>query len=179
MLKVDVKELKDKSVVLHIDERPDFFELSDKEFLFFGHVVGEVEFQRLENEIIANGFLRATAKTRCVRCLDAIELTLEPRVHLTYAHDPSLLTNEMVVEMGAEVPIYYDGESINPRDDFRELILLDLPNFPMCSPHCKGLCAGCGTNLNREQCRCKQKTEGPDEGWKSELRNINLRGRPK
>ena len=26
----------------------------------------------------------------------------------------------------------------------------------LCSPDCKGLCPGCGANLNHEACRCKK-----------------------
>ena len=174
MLKVDVKNLKDRTMVLHVDERSEFFDLSDKEFLFIDRVRGDVEFQRLEDEIIAEGHLRATVRTHCVRCLNAMQLTLEPEVHLLYAHDRSLLSSEVVVEMGTEVPIYFDGEAINPRDDFRELILVDLPNFPVCSQNCKGLCAGCGANLNREPCRCQQKVGKSTETWKRQLRNIKI-----
>jgi len=177
MLKVDIKDLKDRTVVLHVDERPDFFNLSDKDFLFIDRVRGDVDFQRLENEIMAEGHLHATVRTHCVRCLGAIQLTLEPEVHLIYAHDRSLLSSEVVVEMGTEVPIYFDGEAINPRDDFRELILVDLPNFPVCSQNCKGLCAQCGANLNRKPCRCQQEVEKSTETWKRQLRNIRLRGR--
>lgn len=175
MLRVEVKDLKDKAIVLHIDELPDFFDLSDDDFQFIDRVRGDVEFRRMEDEIIAEGCLRATVRTRCVRCLDAMHLRLEPGVHLTYSHDPSLLSNEVVVEIGTEAPIYYDGEAINPRNDFRELILIELPNFPLCSENCKGLCAGCGANLNRESCSCGQKREyESSEGWKQQLRSIRL-----
>ena len=174
MLRVEVKDLKEQSIVLHIDEHPAFFDLNDEDFLFMDRIRGDVEFQRLGDEIMAEGHLRATARTQCVRCLDATQITLKPEVHLTYSHDRLLLSNEVVVELGTQVPIYYNGEAINPRDDFRELILISLPNFPVCSQHCKGLCAECGANLNREPCRCSQKLEGSAEGWKRQLRNINF-----
>jgi len=36
-----------------------------------------------------------------------------------------------------------------------DTILLFLPITLTCSPDCRGLCPGCGTNLNVEACRCQ------------------------
>lgn len=33
-------------------------------------------------------------------------------------------------------------------------VLLELPSKYLCSPDCKGLCAGCGVNRNHERCTC-------------------------
>ncbi len=34
-------------------------------------------------------------------------------------------------------------------------VLLQIPMKHLCSPTCKGLCPGCGKNLNKEACCCK------------------------
>ncbi|HOO25211.1 MAG TPA: DUF177 domain-containing protein [Clostridiales bacterium] len=38
----------------------------------------------------------------------------------------------------------------------REDILLAMPTKVLCADDCKGLCAGCGVNLNYEECRCEK-----------------------
>lgn len=50
--------------------------------------------------------------------------------------------------------------------------LLDLPVKTLCDKACKGLCPGCGVNLNEGVCEC-----GPDEGDPrlAALRNLKLR----
>lgn len=50
--------------------------------------------------------------------------------------------------------------------------LLDLPVKTLCDKACKGLCPGCGVNLNEGVCEC-----GPDEGDPrlAVLRNLKLR----
>ena len=63
-----------------------------------------------------------------------------------------------------------EGQEINVTEDIREDLLLALPMVYKCSPDCKGICAGCGANLNSEKCSCgkkKKKTKSeqppPDE----------------
>ena len=43
----------------------------------------------------------------------------------------------------------------------REQFQLALPMKPLCSDACRGLCALCGTNLNRSECDCKPEWEDP------------------
>ena len=38
----------------------------------------------------------------------------------------------------------------------RDAFILDMDTKFLCSEDCKGLCSGCGANLNREACRCKK-----------------------
>ena len=38
-------------------------------------------------------------------------------------------------------------------------IILSLPFQFLCSEDCKGICAGCGKNLNRETCVCKKEPD--------------------
>ena len=45
----------------------------------------------------------------------------------------------------------------------REAVILELPMRFLCSEDCKGLCPGCGSNLNNGPCDCV-KTEG-DQRW--------------
>jgi len=48
------------------------------------------------------------------------------------------------------------NELINLTSDVREDILLALPMIALCSEKCRGLCGGCGVNLNRENCKCQR-----------------------
>ncbi|OGF97581.1 MAG: hypothetical protein A2Z06_00955 [Candidatus Glassbacteria bacterium RBG_16_58_8] len=36
----------------------------------------------------------------------------------------------------------------------REFLLLNLPSFPLCREDCRGICAGCGADLNKDNCSC-------------------------
>jgi uncharacterized protein len=49
-----------------------------------------------------------------------------------------------------------EGQEIDITEDIREDLLLALPIVFKCSEKCKGICAGCGANLNTEKCSCKK-----------------------
>ena len=40
-----------------------------------------------------------------------------------------------------------------------EVFLLEMDTKNLCRQDCKGLCPGCGADLNREGCRCKKETD--------------------
>jgi uncharacterized protein len=42
-----------------------------------------------------------------------------------------------------------------------EQVILALPTQPLCAESCRGLCASCGANLNRESCCCVAPTGDP------------------
>ena len=42
-----------------------------------------------------------------------------------------------------------------------EELMLALPPTPLCRDNCKGLCAGCGVNLNEGMCACTEEEGDP------------------
>ena len=43
--------------------------------------------------------------------------------------------------------------------DVRDALLLSVPLKLVCTDDCKGLCTGCGVNLNNEACRCGKQAD--------------------
>lgn len=66
------------------------------------------------------------------------------------------------LEQEGEV-VYHDGVSVDLTEAVREAIILAEPMSPVCRENCKGLCAGCGADLNTESCRCGEPE--PDPRW--------------
>ena len=56
---------------------------------------------------------------------------------------------------------FYSEEEINLSPYIREQVLLALPMRPLCDDDCRGLCAGCGADLNYEPCRCVSSVSDP------------------
>lgn len=91
-------------------------------------------------ELLVEGKLRASGSLLCSRCA-------EP-----FAFDVHVDDFRCIREVGP------DTESVDLTDEIRESIILGFPNYPICSADCRGLCPGCGSNLNRDECGC-----GPPE----------------
>jgi len=110
------------------------------------------------------GNVKARLEFSCARCLDPVGHDIDRSFDLIYrplgvdrrADEVSI--SEAETEIG-----YYSGEGIQLEDVLREQILLALPLRVVCSEACRGICAGCGKNLNVESCACEQ--QPPDPRW--------------
>ena len=100
----------------------------------------------------------------CARCIDPVPAKVGGDFDLLYrplgvdAGKDERSISEAETEIG-----YYSGEGIQLEDVLREQILLALPLRTVCSENCRGLCPGCGKNLNAEQCICGDRP--PDPRW--------------
>jgi uncharacterized protein len=98
----------------------------------------------------------------CSRCLEPFRWAVDEPFDLTY-HPQSAAGAEGEVEIGEQDlgAAYYENEEIDLEQLIRERIYMSLPMKPLCVEACRGLCAQCGTNLNRETCECKPEWEDP------------------
>lgn len=60
-------------------------------------------------------------------------------------------------------------KTIDVSEEVRQAVLLEIPSRSLCRPDCRGLCAGCGKNLNLGPCRCPS---NPGQSPFSVLRRI-------
>lgn len=106
--------------------------------------------------ILVTGHVRAALEARCARCLEELPGDLEVRVCELFAgpgHLPD--KGEDIYEVS--------GTNIDLEPMVRDALALELPLNPLCSADCKGLCGGCGVNLNNGECTCT--TEEVDPRW--------------
>jgi len=107
-------------------------------------------------EISVRGNIWFSIETPCARCLDTIDLILEPEVNLILL--PEYLPHEKDEDIDFET---YKGDEIDLGGYLRELIAMSLPIKVLCVEECKGLCPNCGVNLNLEECSCKDNWVDP------------------
>jgi uncharacterized protein len=107
------------------------------------------------DEIHVLGQLSTRVESLCDRCATRFEFPVDCRFDLYYRHVSSIAREEEVEISGDELEIgFYQGEGVEVTDTIREQVLLALPMKMLCAPECRGLCAGCGTNLNWGACQC-------------------------
>ena len=98
----------------------------------------------------------------CARCLDPVLTPLGGSFDLLYrplgadAGKDERSISEAETEIG-----YYSGVGIELQDVLREQILLALPARAICREECRGICPGCGRNLNLEACACGEASRDP------------------
>ncbi len=117
------------------------------------------------DKVIITGTLEASIEADCSRCLERFRQVIRSDFseaftvlsHSTAEADPRLLAAETAENLTVRGDYLYIDEFI------RQLIILAQAYNPLCRPECRGLCAGCGEDLNTNKCRCPQDGEPVDE----------------
>jgi uncharacterized protein len=109
--------------------------------------------------------LVGTVKTRlelvCSRCLDPFAWPVDAPFDLRYHPHAEAGEGEQEIEEDDLTTAFYENDSIDLEQLMHEQFVLTLPMKPLCSDGCHGLCAMCGTNLNRGACDCKPAWDDP------------------
>ena len=86
-------------------------------------------------------------KSVCDRCLKPFD---QPK---TVRYE-TMLAEELEDEDSDDILLLEDG-AIDLGDLARTVFILEMDTKTLCSEDCKGICPGCGVDLNTEPCRCK------------------------
>jgi uncharacterized protein len=108
------------------------------------------------DHIRITGKIEGSLEVDCHRCLRTFSFPLNEDVDL-YLIEGDQEAEDEEKEIDLEEPAYefFDGEVIEIDQLIAEQIFLTLPVKVLCSEDCKGICPGCGANLNEEACQCK------------------------
>lgn len=115
-------------------------------------------FDKRLDHIKITGTIKGVLEVACHRCLNPVALTHDEKVDI-YLVTEGQSEREEEKELEADELFYefYDGEVIEVDVLVVEQIFLALPVKVLCREDCRGICPGCGVNLNEEACRCKSR----------------------
>jgi len=176
-MKIDVQNLHSGPITIPLNHSPKYFDIRDEDFQVVGKIRGSLTFTLMGDKVFMNGNLEARIRMACVRCLEPVEFSIRKKVTIFYMSSKNRKTGDaMPFDPEDDEVSYYKGLVIIPDNDIRELILVDLPDYPHCKESCKGLCPWCGANLNTGLCECKKEQEvsfTEQESWKEKLKKIH------
>jgi uncharacterized protein len=153
-MKIWVKRIPEEGSHYEGEELGSVMELENDPFIkISGDVRYELHAQHVSDELVVRGTLAVDADLKCTRCTEFFSTTVT---------DSDFLRAYTASE---------DTDSVDITEDMREDLLLSIPDFPICSEKCKGLCAQCGVDLNKTSCACEA-GERPDP-WAA-LDNLDL-----
>lgn len=179
-----VDQIREKPAQLQIEATPPELDLAAPEYEFAEPVRGRIEIRVVGEDVYAHGKLQTQVVGRCKRCLKPAPTDLKADVDEIWMHDtPDTELPAEDEESGDFEPSLerrLEGNVIELDEVLRELLMAELPDRVLCRPDCKGLCPGCGADLNVEPCRCSPETKtGAEEedtvpDWKKRLKDIKL-----
>ena len=121
----------------------------------------DLEIQKRSDHIHIQGALQGTLQVTCHRCLTAFLWPLKEPIDIYLIEEEELVPAEEMELEARELDFeFFDGVAIEIDQLVVEQLFLALPVKILCSEDCRGLCPGCGANLNEEQCQCEKNTGG-------------------
>ncbi len=103
---------------------------------------------RIRHGVHIEGTLRGVERETCARCLETFDRPIAIEVAETFSED--IAPGE---DAAATVSPLVDRH-IDLTDLVSQLLEVDEPMAPLCSPACKGICPMCGINRNVAACEC-------------------------
>lgn len=113
--------------------------------------------------VSAKGWVKGSMLLTCDRCLREFESPYKSFFEIHYrsqAAEEETEPDEVFPEGEFEV-VYFEGDLIDVADQIRQTVLLSVPMRALCREDCKGLCGGCGKDLNAGTCQCSEPPSDP------------------
>jgi uncharacterized protein len=164
-------------MILDLEKLPSDERISGDEVVLFRDIAGEENRIHCHVELDVRGQgdtfyihadLSGEFSTPCHKCLESTQYKVSPSFELVVrkvnprSEPEAISADDSFVRLPA-------GQSRLEIDQYiYECLLVDIPIRITCRDDCRGLCSGCGVNLNREKCRC---SVAPDPRW-NELRKL-------
>jgi uncharacterized protein len=147
-MKVLISEIPEKGIDLELRE-------TIENDIILSPVAARLRIEKVGNDVVVKGNLRADIKLQCSRCLKEFCSELSVPVDVVY-HPVEELKGEDKHEVRAEElnTDFYSGEEMDILALMEEQIVLNLPMKPLCAELCKGICPKCGIDLNVKSCTC-------------------------
>jgi uncharacterized protein len=131
----------------------------DADIVFSSAIGYELTVRKAGDGIWVSGPVHADLSLTCDRCLEQFAFSVTSRLDIELLPKPPHAPGAAEVELKTEeMNVYYfEGDEIDLDPYVFEEVMLNMPIKTLCSESCRGMCPGCGVNLNVEACRCEKK----------------------
>lgn len=137
---------------------PFSFSLDLRQEEFFGEhpisqpVTVEGVVENIADVLVLQGQAKSVLDLTCDRCMRPFQQEKVVDLHC-------LLAETLEGEEDEGEIILLDQGELDVGELAYTAFILDMDTKHLCSEDCKGLCPGCGVNLNQEPCRCKKQAD--------------------
>ena len=114
------------------------------------HITGQV--RNMAGAMVLTAKLSSVLSLACDRCARPFEREKTVEYETLLAAELANGESDDIVLLDGDGTLDLDGL-------MEEVLLLEMDTKNLCSQDCKGLCPGCGADLNRESCRCKKEID--------------------
>ena len=138
-MKINLRNFPDEGRDFEGEDPVEVLDVTDPEYRFESPIGYRLHGQVLGDALVVTGRVWTRVGVTCVRCLKDAQREVEVRDFV----------------MHREITKMEDFADLT--ENLREDILLALPQNPLCSNDCRGLCPVCGQDLNEKTCSCAKR----------------------
>ena len=165
-LQINIDTIGDGGLVLERETNAAFLALSDRfgpddRVDFVSPIRVRLHATLSGKTVILSGRIITGVKLTCSRCLGSFTFGINSEFSTTavptgdITADTTESSGDVELDAAEMELITYEGNIIDFREEAAQQIILALPFNPICQAGCKGICSGCGANLNETACTCK------------------------
>lgn len=160
-MKISAKQITDRGLSLTEEIPPETVGLAPADLRFCDSLRVSVALQKLGDGCYVKGEVRARIERECHRCLEGFEEPLRARFEVLCQRSGTAAPKlEREIRQGDVGIMFFSGDDIDLSEEIRSAVVTSIPMKCLCRSDCKGLCPGCGANLNVDRCRCAGEPEG-------------------
>jgi len=158
-VKVDIRDLQEGENALSWEESPQDLLIDESELSFVGPIRTRMVVLKIGEAMSAAGETSFTLQLECARCLEAFQADCTASFSFIFQRDrPAAMAED---EDDALIWLDDKSEQVDLGGEVRDYILLEVPQGPVCSDACEGLCPVCGEKLGEGHVGCKSETVDP------------------
>jgi uncharacterized protein len=147
-MKIRLSEIKEGSQQITAELQSTELLLDQENFL--NPIEVELNIDKGSREISINGQVQATGQYECDRCLKQFQKLYQGRFQLIVSYtSPQARRDD-----DNHLVITPTTNEIDLSEFIHDALLLSLPMKFLCREDCRGLCAHCGADLNKDHCQC-------------------------
>ena len=150
-----VGEISDSQITRHeVWVPPVEVDLPLEEAQFVGEIHGHLQLSRRVEDVYVKGSFSASVEVECRCCIEPFATSVAADIEVQFSPTDAVATpsDPWQADTGER---YYLGDTIDLSEEARQSLILEIPNWPLCSEECKGLCPQCGESLNVVDCGCQ------------------------
>ena len=119
-------------------------------------------YHRSGGDVLIRGSFCGEFIAQCSRCVRDFLIPIDHDFDFVLSPEPVRPGGPKDQLQQAELGLsFYSGDEIDLSPLIREQVVLALPTRPLCAEDCRGLCGGCGADLNHESCTCSSASDDP------------------
>jgi len=108
-----------------------------------------------QDTVACRGRISGKFELTCSRCLCRFVESFSSSVDVFFSPDISADEKDLLEREPGLHSLDADADEIDLGEDLREILLVCIPQKPLCKEDCKGLCPQCGAELNEGPCECE------------------------